>query len=321
MNKIPFYQERKFGEKFDAVFSFMKQNWRNMIRYVLYGVLPISLIAALSMDTLFQCVLDMDNQTGNSDASFLRFCVSYGFVVLMGLLAFVWLGSLTFSYIQLYNDRENGLEGITFQDIKPYMKHNAWRIVKFGLVSLLFAIVVIGIIALGVVWDFYPLSLIVVLLCLIIFVPVVIVLPTYIFEDISIWQAYARGIRLGWHTWGGIFALGFVLSLLTNVVSMVFVMPWEVCVVIKNIFAIQDSTNPVVNSIAFSLVQYVFGVVMWVGQLVVSTLYYVSISYLYSHAAEMLDDMSVSSGIDQFDNMADANEDDDDLFATPKHIE
>ena len=36
-NKIPFYAERSFGEKFNVVFSFLKQNWRYMLRYILYG--------------------------------------------------------------------------------------------------------------------------------------------------------------------------------------------------------------------------------------------------------------------------------------------
>lgn len=51
-NKIPFYAERSFGEKFNVVFSFLKQNWRYMLRYILYGVLPLSLLAALSVDNL-----------------------------------------------------------------------------------------------------------------------------------------------------------------------------------------------------------------------------------------------------------------------------
>ena len=95
-------------------------------------------------------------------------------------------------------------------------------------------------------------------------------------------------------------------------------MPWEVCIIAKTIFGTEDMANPVANSVLFSLVQYVFGVIMWVGQLVVSTLYFVSISYLYSHAAEKLDDMSVAKGIDDFEEMSDDSQDDDDLFKTPE---
>ena len=105
--------------------------------------------------------------------------------------------------------------------------------------------------------TFYIVAFIVVLaLC----IPLLMVLPTYIYEDISVWKAYARGLRLGWKTWVGIFALGFVLTFISKAIFLV------------------------------------------------------SISYLYSHAAEKLDDMSVAKGIDDFEGMADSNPDDDDLF-------
>lgn len=316
MNKIPFYKERKFGEKFDAVFSFMKQNWRYMIKYVLYGALPLSLVAALSMDKLFSNALEME--TAQTDIPGAMFFVNYGFLVLVSILAVLWIGSLMFSYIQLYNERENGLESSTFEDVIPYLKRNAWRMVKCSLVLMLLALVVLGVVVGGFVINVWGLSLLLIVLALIIFIPVLMFMPTYIFEDIPVWRALTRGIWLGWNTWGGIFALGFVLSLIANVVSMVFVMPWEICIIAKTIFGTEAMANPVANSVLFSLVQYVFGVIMWVGQLVVSTLYFVSISYLYSHAAEKLDDMSVAKGIDDFEEMSDDGQDDDDLFKTPE---
>lgn len=316
MNKIPFYKERTFGEKFDAVFSFMKQNWRYMIKYILYGAIPLSLVAALSMDKFFSSALAMEKS--QNDIPGTMFFVNYGFLVIVSLLSCLWIGSLVFSYIQLYNDGEKGLEGSTFEDLKPYIKRNAWRMVKCSLVLIVLSLVVLGIIIGSFVLNVWGLSLLLIVLTLIIIVPVLMFMPTYIFEDISVWRALSRGVWVGWNTWGGIFALGFVLSLIANVVSMVFVMPWEICIIAKTIFGTEDIANPVTNSVLFSLVQYVFGVIMWVGQLVVSSLYFVSISYLYSHAAEKLYDMSVARGIDDFEEMSDKNQDDDDLFKTPE---
>lgn len=34
MNKIVFYQERTFGDKFNVTFEFIKQNWKLMLRYL-----------------------------------------------------------------------------------------------------------------------------------------------------------------------------------------------------------------------------------------------------------------------------------------------
>lgn len=105
-------------------------------------------------------------------------------------------------------------------------------------------------------------------------VPLILVTPTYIFEDISVWRAYVRGFRLGWSTWGGIFGLGFVLSLLSNVVSFVFVMPWEVCVFVKTLFVqAYAGEETFVGSVAFVILQYIFGVVMWIGSYLIYNLF------------------------------------------------
>ena len=36
MNKMVFYEERTFGDKFNVIFEFIKQNWRPILRYVSY---------------------------------------------------------------------------------------------------------------------------------------------------------------------------------------------------------------------------------------------------------------------------------------------
>lgn len=69
-----------------------------------------------------------------------------------------------------------------------------------------------------------------------------------------------------------------------------------------------------VGSVAFVILQYIFGVVMWIGTYLIYNLFFISTGYLYSHAAEKLDDMSVGQGIDDFEEMADKSQDDDDLF-------
>lgn len=310
-NKIPFYAERSFGEKFNVVFSFLKQNWRYMLRYILYGVLPLSLLAALSVDNLMSSTM---NAVGDGPVNTgLQLFGNYIFLSVVCVLVGLWVGSVVFAYMQLYNERANGLEDVTFADLKPYAKRNAGRIFKCGLAGIPVAFAVIAILVGCAMVDvtFYIVAFIVVLaLC----IPLLMVLPTYIYEDISVWKAYARGLRLGWKTWVGIFALDFVLTFISNALSFVFAIPWYVVFLIKAVFGYSDPYNPNIINIIVDLLQYVFGVIMWIGQFTLSTIFLVSISYLYSHAAEKLDDMSVAKGIDDFEGMADSNPDDDDLF-------
>lgn len=315
MEKIPFYEVRSFGEKFNVVFSFVKQNLRYMIRYILYGVLPLSMLGALSVDNLLAYTMELNEATAST---VFQLFGNYIFLSLVCLLVCLWVGSIVFSCMQIYNERANGLEGITFNEMKPYMKRNAGRIFKCGLVGILVFLVGIAIFVGSALIHGYFAFL--VFLCFVaLYIPFLLVLPTYIYEDISVWQAYARGLRLGWNTWGGIFALGFVLSLIVNVVSVVFVIPWELCLAFKTIFIGSDGSQ-FSSNIILSILQYIFGVIMWVGQFTLSILLFVSISYLYSHAAEQQDDMSVAKGIDDFEGMADDNPNDEDLFKKPEPL-
>ena len=92
-------------------------------------------------------------------------------------------------------------------------------------------------------------------------------------------------------------------------------MPWEVCVFVKTLFVqAYAGEETFVGSVPFVILQYIFGVVMWIGIYLIYNLFFISTGYLYSHAAEKLDDMSVGQGIDDFEEMADKSQDDDDLF-------
>ena len=326
MNKIVFYKERDFGEKFNVTFEFVKQNWKVLLRYALYGVLPLAFVGALSLNSLMQTMFDATaGNTLPGDELNYGMLFSYSLLLPASLVAYIWIGTVVFSMMQFYNAHDEGLQGVTFQELKPYFKRNAWRLFKCGLVGTLICIAFLAIffavIALGAAINSGALiaffCFLLVVAFFVCFIPLILVTPTYIFEDISVWQAYVRGFRLGWSTWGGIFALGFVLSLLSNVVSFVFVMPWEVCVFVKAIFLESYSGADVfVGSAAFTIIQYIFGIVMWIGTYLIYDLFFISTGYLYSHAAEKLDDMSVSEGIEHFDEMADKNKDDedDDLF-------
>ena len=325
MNKIVFYKERDFGEKFNVTFEFVKQNWKILLRYALYGILPLAFVGALSMNELLQGLFDAGSGSSVNINDELTYKVLLSYCVLLptSLIAYIWIGMVVFSMMQFYNAHDEGLQDVTFQDLKTYFKRNAWRLFKCGLVGTLIGIVFLtvffAVIALGAAINsgtmialFCFLLVVAFFVC---FVALILVTPTYIFEDITVWQAYVRGFRLGWSTWGGIFGLGFVLSLLSNVVSFVFVMPWEACLFIKMIFVPAYAGEATfAGSAAFVILQYVFGVIMWIGTYLIYALFFISTSYLYSHAAEKLDDMSVGQGIDDFEEMADKSQDDDDLF-------
>ena len=47
--KIAMYVKRSFGEKLNASFDFIRENWKLMLKFTTYLLLPLCLIQALSL--------------------------------------------------------------------------------------------------------------------------------------------------------------------------------------------------------------------------------------------------------------------------------
>ena len=302
MNKIPFYQERTFSEKFNVTFEFLKENWKVVLRYITYVCLPLSLLGGFAFNSFMSLMLSFQSSSA-TDSEIVQFAITYGGIILLSLLAAWWVATVMYSLMQAYNSRPEGLEGITFEELKPSLKHNAARLFKLGLVFLLLLVLWMALLVGAAV--IHPLfAFIIFVASFALMIPLLHVSPVYMYEDVSVWRAFSRGIWLGWNTWGGTFALGFVLALIASVVQGVVGMPWQMCYFVKIFFSTTAQDAPAFfSSVGFMLISYVASIVMMYAQLVCSSLFFVGISYLYSHAAETFDDMSVEEGIEQFDEL------------------
>ena len=308
MNKIVFYQERTFGDKFNVTFEFIKQNWKLMLRYFAYVVLPLSFVAEFFMEAMMKNVMTL----ATDPEELMNLIPSYGGFFLVSIAVYLWMGAVSFSLLQVYNARPDGLQNIVFADFKPLLGRNAWRLVKSGLALSLVLLVVMILAGCLFALQMPVIAAVVYLFCMALMIPFVLFAPVYVFEDIPLWQAFARSFRLGWHTWSGIFALGLVLMILTAIISFVCTLPWE-CYLLKSFFVVnQGNADSAFNGVPFMLLQYLLGVLMMLARFLLLAIFYVSISYLYSHAAEKLDQMSVAEGVDHFEEMADKNQNADD---------
>ena len=234
MNKIVFYQERTFGDKFNVTFEFIKQNWKLMLRYFAYVVLPLSFVAEFFMEAMMKNVMTL----ATNPEELMNLIPSYGGFFLVSIAVYLWMGAVSFSLLQVYNARPDGLQNIVFADFKPLLRRNAWRLVKSGLALSLVLLVVMILAGCLFALQMPVIAAVVYLVCMALMIPFVLFAPVYIFEDIPLWQAFARSFRLGWHTLGGILALDIVLMILTAIISFVCTLPWEICYLLKSFFVI-----------------------------------------------------------------------------------
>lgn len=315
MEKIIFYQERTFGDKFNVTFEFVKQNWKILLRYVSYAILPLSFVGALALDYFMKVMTDASASSADDDFDIVNFGITYSATLFVCLLASLWVSTVVFSLIQAYNLRSNGLEEITFDELKPLFKRNSWRLVKCSLVIFLIVAAVLALAILLAAIIHWIVAFFMFIAIMVLVIPLLMVAPVYIYENVNVWTALRRGVNLGWKTWGGIFVLGLVLSLLSNIASTLVSLPWQVCYIVKMLFSESGNGEPtfVTNSL-YTFVMYVFGIVMLYANFAIFSLFYVSTSYLYSHAAEQQDDMSLETGIAHFTELADENKEAEDIL-------
>lgn len=57
--KIAMYVKRPFGEKLNASFDFLKENWKLLLKFTTYLLLPLCLIQALSLNGLMSGALSI----------------------------------------------------------------------------------------------------------------------------------------------------------------------------------------------------------------------------------------------------------------------
>ena len=103
--KVAMYVKRSFGEKLNASFDFIKENWKLLLKFITYLLLPVSLIQALSLNGLMGGALKISavaNTTAMaaSPSSLVGFMSYYGLYMLVFMIGTILLTSLIYAMIR-----------------------------------------------------------------------------------------------------------------------------------------------------------------------------------------------------------------------------
>ncbi len=322
--KIELYKERLFGDKFSATFDFVKENWRVVLRFMNYLVLPVCLLQSLGMDSVFGAAFTNAASDGTiNNGQLIHMLVSYVVYIVCVMLGTLFVTAIVYGLMRLYDERPNRLSGLTLKEFRPLL----WRLIKRSFVLglamiplvLVFGGVVVGIYialfsidpALGVLLmlPFY-FGVIAVLL------PLMLAMPMYLMNDNeTAYGAIFKGLRYGFNTWGGLFGIVFVVGMIAYVVATVVMMPYMVVLIIKGVMATSDEPQTgFMATVGLQALVYVLGIVQAFGVYLVYALNYVAVGYHYGHVMEKFEGVSVAHGVDNFETMSDTHEDDSHLF-------
>lgn len=270
MKKMKFYKKRTFSEKIDDTFTFLKDNWKVLFRYNAVFILPFSLIMAFF---LYKVVMTPEAFQPHSDqlGSRLIFVIFRRIAPVSGSgIIVTWIMyALQFTLIKFYMDRENGLEGILWQEIKQDFFHNMKKLFILGIaISVILVLAVLAMILIAG-FSFYSLF-ITIPLFIIGIIPFGMVLPYYLYHSEGVVSAVRNGYRLGWDTYWGLLAMGIVLTIITSALAFTLSIPWSICVGIRPFDpdGIGLAIALFVTGIIDSFGSYLFSVIPIVGQVI-----------------------------------------------------
>lgn len=211
--KIELRRTRDFGEKFNATFEFIRQNYKGFMPAVLYISIPLIVIGMVIANYYSNFVMYKNIGEFGSENAIAPFISSlFGFVGIAYI--FIVAGylintSLVYNYMKLYMIRDNPTS-ITVKEL--------WDESKKYIGSIFVASILIGIVVvIGMVFLIIPGVYLAVVLSLLISV--------IIFEDKSIGDAFSRCFLLIKDKWWSTFGLIFVASILQGTMGLIFSIP------------------------------------------------------------------------------------------------
>ena len=309
--KIELYRVRTFSEKISDTFDFIRESWRPMIKYFIYLMLPVSMVMAYFINHFMTSYVEL--ALGGSDN--IQTMMGYGLTILgagvVSCVAAVLLSSLVYALIRLYQWRADRLNGLQTSELRPELRLCAGRVVRLLLAGLLIGVLIVLLlgVSIALLTTINPafgilLIMVVYIAVLVVMLPISLTLPIYMMEDdISIVEALQKAWRLGFATWGGIFAVTFVLSIIGSALQMLTFLPWYVLVLVKTFFTAGGEPSVFMNSIGYVVLQYLSCVWMCLGYMLVSVLTIVGLTVQYGHASDKIDGTGVARKIERFDEL------------------
>ena len=309
--KIELYQVRSFGEKFSAIFEFIRENFKFLLRACTYLLLPLCLVQGFAMEMMMK-VLDMGEDVDVAQGMLLRFGASYVGYGICLLIGSTLLAGICYSMVKYYHKSPNRLRNTTLSDLKSIIIQVIKRSLLMTVVLVaLFIVVLVLIISFAAITSAPILAVIPILALVVCCLPVSMALPVYVFEDEeTLFSSITRGLKLGFHSFWSLFGLMFVIGFLTNILSSFTSIPWYILTVVKSVLLATDTTqSSFATSPVYSFLVYLSSVFMNFGMYLTMTISTFALAFHYGSIAEEEDGFSVEDDIQHFEELAEKDTD------------
>jgi hypothetical protein len=277
-------------------------------------MLPVSMVLAFFANHFWNGYISLItalNTAGSmDDEGILSFGLSSLATLVVGIISYMILITLLFALIRLYTVREQRLANITMDELKPEMWFCMKRCMIMTLVGLVLVIAFLALVVLMVVLLVSINGAVALLgfillygVAVAVMLPLTLVPSIYLLEDnIGVFEAYMKGFRLGFATWGGVFAITFVIGFITGVIQSFTMMPWYILSMVKMVINVSDKQDgSFFNSFLYDAIQYITCILTCLGYFISCIIEVVAITIQYGHASDKIDGVGVAKNIERFD--------------------
>lgn len=309
--RINLYASRSIGETLSATFDFVTQNFVPLIKFLSAFLLPVSALMGLSYQSLFSSFAHIENLNDETE-QILSVVTSYLPVLLLCLIGALLTVAVTYTLMQKYLQRDNLLKGLTLSEIKPLLKHNLWRVLKMLLLLTLLGIVAFVVLVLvaamimSIGSKFEAFLFLLYMAMLAIALPLGLVLPLCVFEpELGLFSCVKKALRLGFKTWGTLFVVMLVITMLVQIVSFILMIPFLFTTMTTIFFEIDSSqyaSLAYTSSAWFSVLTFASSLLFCFGLLLMSALSFVAFAFCYGRAADKVEGVSVKNAVQNFDS-------------------
>lgn len=309
--RINLYASRSIGETLSATFDFVTQNFVPLIKFLAAFLLPVSALMGLSYQSMFSSFAHIDYLKDETEL-ILSVVMSYLPVLLLCLIGALLTVAVTYTLMQKYQQRDNLLKGVTLSEIKPLLKHNLWRVFKMlllltliGMVAFV-ALVLVAMMIMSIGSKFEAFLFLLYMAMLAIALPLGLALPLCVFEpELGLFSCVKKALRLGFKTWGTLFVVMLVITMLVQIVSFILMIPFLFTTMTTMFFEI-DSTQyaslAYTSSAWFSVLTFASSLLFCFGLLLMSALSFVAFAFCYGRAADKVEGVSVKNAVQNFDS-------------------
>ena len=305
--KIRFYRERTFGEKLNITFDYLRENWRPLLRFSLYLILPLCLIQSFFLNRFMVNTLTDLSSEGDFTSDIFPILLSQIVGIFCCYMAgYILLSALIYGLMQTYERRDGGLRGITFTEFSgtlPRMAGRSLFILLFGLfIGILLGVAVAAPAFMISSWTLLVSLPLLCLVLLLIASPMWLLPPLYLLGNRPFFPALGQSFRWGLRAWFEVFGLMIVFGLIGGIVNMITYLPWYFFALFGQLYNL-TSNALAQDSLWYQLTSYILGIIQSYGYYISQVIALTGIAFEYFHLREKHEGITAHADIASFSQL------------------